>query len=92
MLAVVALSNLQNSYLHYCYSGDYPTRVSGRMDMPGVNPPDMPRTLYYRASEGKRSQQSTVPYHPKLTSSSVHHSSHLSVLFFIALQCHINDH
>ena len=44
MLAVVALSNRQNSYLHYYYSGDNPTRVSGRMDMPGVNPPDMPRT------------------------------------------------
>ena len=44
MLAVVALSNRQNSYLHYCYSGDYPTRVSGSMNMPGVNPPDMPRT------------------------------------------------
>ena len=28
MLAVVALSNRRNSYLHYCYSGDYPTRVS----------------------------------------------------------------
>ena len=57
--------------------------------MPVVNPPDMPRTPYYRASEGKRSQQ---PTH-KLTSSSVHHLSHQwSVLFDIALQCHINDH
>ena len=52
LLAVVALNNRQYSY---CHSGDYPARVSERMDMPEVNPPDMPRT-FYQASEGKRSQ------------------------------------
>ena len=46
MLAVVALNNRQYNFtFRYCYSGDYLTRASGRMDMPGVNPPDMPRTL-----------------------------------------------
>ena len=62
------------------------------MDMPRVNPQDRPRTLY-QASEGKCSQQPTVPYHPKLTSSSVHHlSDQWSVLFFIALQYRIINH
>ena len=36
----------------------------------------------YRASKGKHSQQPTMPYHPALTSSFVHHSSHqLTALF-----------
>ena len=47
---------------------------------PGVNPPKMPRTPY-QASEGK--QQPIMPYHPTLTSPSMHHSSH---------QCHSQDH
>ena len=41
----------------------------------GLDPLDMPRTPY-RASEGKRSQLPTMPYHTTLPSSSVHHSSH----------------
>ena len=32
------------------------TQVSGRLGMSGVDPLDMPRTPYYWASEGKRSQ------------------------------------
>ena len=43
----------------------------------GVNPLDTLRTSY-RASDGRHSQQPTMPCHPTLTSPSVHHSSHQS--------------
>ena len=49
----------------------------------GVNPPDMPRTLYW-ASEVKHSQQPTMPSHPTLSSSSVHHSSHQRTALFLS--------
>ena len=57
-------------------------RVSGRLGMPGVNSLDMPITPY-QASEEKHSQQPTMPYHPTLTSSSVHHSSHQWTALFL---------
>ena len=44
MLTMVALTAGNIVKFSYCYSGDYPTRVSGRMDIPGVNHPDIPRT------------------------------------------------
>ena len=40
MFAVVALKNRRYSYLQLLLLWG----VSGRMDIPGVNPPDMPRT------------------------------------------------
>ena len=67
MLAVVALNNRQYSYLQ-------PLSLWGLSDQSlwmyghawGKSPRHEP--LCYRASEGKRYQQLTVPYHPKLTS------------------------
>ena len=50
----------------------------------GINPLDMPITPH-RVSEGKHAQQPTMPYHPTLASSSVHHLSHQwTVLFFLS--------
>ena len=45
--------------------------------MPGDNLPNLPRT-HYRSSEGKHSQQPTMPYHPTFMSSSIQHSSQQS--------------
>ena len=44
----------------------------------------------YRVSEKKPTQQPTMPYHPTLTPSSVHHSSHRWTALF--LHCHLNVH
>ena len=57
-----------------------------------VDPLDMPRTPY-RASEGKRSQKPTMPYHPR------HHFiictsfiSSINYNVFIVLHCLLKDH
>ena len=57
-------------YLNHCYSGDYPTQVSGRMGMPL----ELRRTTYW-SSEDKHSQQPTMSYHPTINPSSVHYLS-----------------
>ena len=49
----------------------------------GVNPLDMPRTPYW-ASEGKHSQQPSMPYHPIFTSSYVNHLSHQWTALFLS--------
>ena len=58
------------------------------LNISGVNPQDMPRTLY-RASEGKHS----IIHHAlstTLTSSSVHHSFEQQISFYV-LQSHWKD-
>ena len=50
-------------------------KVFGRRSMIGVYPLDLPRSPYW-SSEGNHFQKPTMPYHPSLTSSSVHNSSH----------------
>ena len=65
------------------------TQVSGRL---GVDPLDMPRTPYL-ASEGKRSQQLTMPYHPHphimICTPFI---SSIDYNAFIVLQSHLKDH
>ena len=53
-----------------------------------VNPLDMPRT-HCRASEGKP----TMPYHPTITSSSVHDSFHQKISLFLTYYkvSHLNE-
>ena len=58
-------------------------RVTGRLSMPGGKSPRHTQNLLYWTSEGKHSQQPTMAYHPTLTSSSVHHSSHQWTALFL---------
>ena len=62
------------------------TQVSAVWACLGGNPLDMSKTPY-RASEGRRSQSSTMPYHPHL-----HFISSIDYNNFKILQCHLNDH
>ena len=83
MLAVVALSNRQYSYPQLLLRWGLFDQSLWTYGHAWGKSPIHARALCYRASEGKRFQQPTLRNHPKLTSSSVHHSSHQwSVLFF----------
>ena len=66
-----------------CFEGEKSESLDVVWACLGVNQLDMLSTLY-RMSEGKHSQQLTMPYNPTLTSSSVHNSSHQRTALFLS--------
>ena len=83
-----------NCYDQFVYTYCLSVNVSAGTDVGRGSLITCPESLCYRASEGKRSQQPTVPYPPNLNQNLyiIHIINGLYSFLFIALQCHINDH
>ena len=71
---------MPQSFINKLYSE---TQVSGRLGMSeGISPRHAQNPL--SGERRKRSQEPNMPYHPLLTSSSVHHSSHQLTTTFLS--------
>ena len=64
-------------WMHHMWLQHFLTHVSGR---PGNNPPEIPLSGCERNIPNN---PPPIPYHPSLTSSSVHHSSHQRTVLFL---------